>query len=450
MKLLSRISFIVDGIVFLNENICSSKSKYHFHSISRPLVKRGHAVRSVLVRGIKRRFPAVHRDLALFISTIAAVGFADSIFNSVFNNFLNDSFNLNSFNRTFLEFPRESGGFLVIFVSAALFFLRSRRLAVAATLAGAVGLVLMALFSVSFHWMFAWLFIFSLGQHMFMPLNTSISMELAHEGKTGRRLGQLNALRNAAAIAGSFMVFMGFKYFHFNFKASFLIAASFYLTGAMLLLSMKPGRAHPPALHLKLHKEYRLYYWLSILFGTRKQIFLTFAPWVLVTVFHQPTAILATLLTIAGIAGIVFQPYLGKAVDALGEKFVLGCEAFSLIFVCAGYGLSKSLFSEHVAFMIAAVCFIADQLLMSVGMARSTYLKKIAVKPEHITPTLTMAITLDHIFSITVALTGGIIWAKWGYQKVFLLGAGIAVVNLISVQFIRIKGKTKAGGAIAV
>jgi hypothetical protein len=47
-------------------------------------------------------------------------------------------------------------------------------------------------------------------------------------------------------------------------------------------------------------------------------------------------------------------------------------------------------------------------------------------------------------------LTGGIIWAKWGYQKVFLLGAGIAVVNLISVQFIRIKGKTKAGGAIAV
>jgi len=56
------------------------------------------------------------------------------------------------------------------------------------------------------------------------------------------------------------------------------------------------------------------------------------------------TAILATLLTIAGIAGIVFQPYLGKAVDALGEKFVLGCEAFSLIFVCAGYGLSKSSF----------------------------------------------------------------------------------------------------------
>jgi len=84
---------------------------------------------------------------------------------------------------------------------------------------------------------------------------------------------------------------------------------------------------------------------------------------------------------------------------------------------------------------------------MSVGMARSTYLKKIAVKPEHITPTLTMAITLDHIFSITVALTGGIIWAKWGYQKVFLLGAGIAVVNLI---FRRVIGKGTLNGVSAL
>ena len=91
----------------------------------------------------------------------------------------------------------------------------------------------------------------------------------------------------------------------------------------MLLFSMKPGNADPPALHFKFHREYRLYYWLSILFGTGKQIFLTFAPWVLVTVFKQPTAILATLLTIAGIfRGNLFQPILGKN-DSWGERTVL-------------------------------------------------------------------------------------------------------------------------------
>lgn len=369
------------------------------------------------------------------------MAFADSIFNSVFNNFLNETFTIDSFNRTFLEFPRESGGFLVVFVSATLFFVRSRRMAFAAILCGAVGLTMMALFSVTFHWMFAWLFLFSLGQHLFMPLNTSIAMELAEKGKTGRRLGQLNAIRNTAAIFGSFFIFLGFKYFHFNFKASFLIAASFYLVSAMLLFSMKPGYAHPPKLHLKFHREYRLYYWLSILFGTRKQIFLTFAPWVLVTVFQQPTAILATLITIAGISGILFQPVLGRAIDSWGERTVLALEAFFLIFICMGYGLSRNAFSPQTALFIACVCFVADQLLMSVNMARATYLKKIAVHPSHITPTLTMSITLDHIFSISIALLGGVVWAKWGYQTVFMCGAGIAVLNLVSAMFIKVKGR---------
>jgi len=387
---------------------------------------------------IRAQFPGLHRDMALFMSSILMVGFSDGIFNSVFNNFLNDTFRLDSFYRTFLELPREMGGFLVIFVSAALFFVRTRRLALVSVLCGAAGMAMMALFSVTFHWMFVWLFFYSLGQHMFMPLNTGIGMELAAEGKTGRRLGQINAVRNASLIVGSFFILIGFRYLRFTFTISFLIAAACLTVASTMLFFMNPVHAHPPALHLKLHREYRLYYWLSILFGTRKQIFLTFAPWVLVTVFHQPTAMLATLFTVAGIAGILFQPLLGRAIDALGEKTVLSLEAFVLIFVCAGYGFARDLFPERVAFGIACVCFVADQLLMSVNMARATYLKKIALHPDHVTPTLTMSVSLDHVFSISLALAGGLLWSRFGYQAVFLCGAGIAVLNLVSAQFIRI------------
>ncbi|HEX7509752.1 MAG TPA: hypothetical protein VF335_00495, partial [Chitinivibrionales bacterium] len=135
----------------------------------------------------------------------------------MFNNFLSETFSLNGFQRTFLELPRELPGFSVIFVSAALYFVRSRRFAVFAMVCGAAGLTLMALFSVTFHWMFAWLFIFSLGQHLFMPLSTSITMELSREGKTGKRLGQFNAVRNLTMVVGSFFVVLGFKYMHFTF-----------------------------------------------------------------------------------------------------------------------------------------------------------------------------------------------------------------------------------------
>jgi predicted MFS family arabinose efflux permease len=128
---------------------------------------------------------------------------------------------------------------------------------------------------------------------------------------------------------------------------------------------------------------------------------------------------------------------LGKAIDKLGERLILSAEAVILVFVCIGYGFSKAMFSETAAMFVVFACYIIDQLLISVSMARATYLQKIAVKPEDVTQTLTMGVSIDHIFSIAVAVSGGFIWLKWGYQYVFLLGAIIAVINFFSA--LRIK-----------
>ena len=48
-------------------------------------------------------------------------------------------------------------------------------------------------------------------------------MELAAEGRTGRRLGQFSAVANVSAIIGSVAIFVGFKYFHLNFRMSYLV-----------------------------------------------------------------------------------------------------------------------------------------------------------------------------------------------------------------------------------
>jgi len=48
-----------------------------------------------------------------------------------------------------------------------------------------------------------------------------------------------------------------------------------------------------------------------------------------------------------------------------------------------------------------------------------------------------MGVTIDHFFSISVAIIGGFIWIKWGYQYVFLLGAIIAVINFFSALRVR-------------
>lgn len=369
------------------------------------------------------------RELTLFAGASLALGTATSIMDSTFNNFLNETFSLSGFQRSFLEFPRELPGFLVVFVSALLWFLCSRRLGGVAMLLGAAGALLVGFASSNYAVMVIWLFIYSMGQHIFLPLSSTIGMELAHEGQAGRRLGQLNAVRNFATILGSFLVFVGFKYLGFTFQHTFALAAIALVVAAILMFSMTPEKKNAPRTYLQLHREYRLYYLLAVLAGSRKQIFLTFAPWVLVTVFKQPTQLIATLMTIGGIIGILFQPFLGRMVDRLGERTVLAGEAVLLVFVCLGYGFSRLVFPAQAAFWITCACYLLDQMLMSVGMARSTYMKKTALDPAHVQPALTAGVTIDHVFSITTALVGGVIWNTWGYQYVFLLGVAIALVN---------------------
>jgi predicted MFS family arabinose efflux permease len=289
--------------------------------------------------------------------------------------------------------------------------------------------------------MIVWLFIYSMGNHLFMPLASTIGMELAREGQDGRRLGQINSIRNFATILGSFSVALGFKYLGFTFQHTFAIAAVLLGIAAFLFFMMQPKPIVERRGFLQLHKEYRLFYILNVLSGARKQLFITFAPWVLVNVMNQPTQIMATLFTIGGVIGIIFQPLLGWAIDKLGERTVLASEAVILVFVCFGYGFAKSFLTADTAFLVVCGCFLIDQMIFSVSMARATYMKKIAVQPDHIQPALTAAVTIDHVFSISAALLGGLVWNAYGFQYVFLFGAVIAIINFFTALRVKLPSR---------
>jgi predicted MFS family arabinose efflux permease len=387
---------------------------------------------------ITTRLASAPRELKLFAFASLVMGMSYSMFDSTFNNYLNEKFALTGFQRSFLEFPRELPGLLTVFVTAMLWFLCSRRLGGLAMALGVVGVLLIGFAAPNYAFLVVWLFVYSLGQHLFMPIASGIGMELANVGQTGRRLGQLNAIRNLAAIFGSFIIVIGFKYLGFTFQLTFVLVGVGLAVASSLMFSMKPAVPQPAKDFLKLRKEYRLYYILALLYGSRKQLFITFAPWVLVTVFKQPTSTLATLITIGGVVGIIFQPFLGWMIDHLGERFVLAGEAILLIFVCLGNGFAKTLLPPNVAFILVCACYLVDGMLMSVGMARSTYIKKIARDDSHVQPALTAAITIDHIFSISVALLGGLIWNRFGYQYVFLMGACIALINLFAALQVKV------------
>jgi predicted MFS family arabinose efflux permease len=195
-----------------------------------------------------------------------------------------------------------------------------------------------------------------------------------------------------------------------------------------------------------------------MLYGARKQIFLTFGPWVLVEVFRQPVTTMSLLFFIVAVIGIFVKPWIGHLIDKVGERFVLSAEACLFFLTCLGYSLAENLFPPAIAILFIYICYITDFTLDSVGMARITYMKKIALNPEDISPSLSLGTSLDHVVTIFLPILGGLAWTRagaGGYKYVFLAGAVIAFANFVSSRMIQIpSAKTRlreaGGGQLAV
>ncbi len=384
------------------------------------------------------------RDFVLFLLASAVLGISQSIDTSFFNNFLNDSYHLTISQRTFLEIPREFPGFAVVFMTGLLFSLGDVRTAAIANLLGGLGALGLAFWSPEYLPMIGWLTIYSMGQHLFMPMSNSIVMNLAHESQMGKRLGQINSVNTAVFLITSLVTALLFRHIKIDYHLAFSLAAVGFFVSAVLILSMKPTHSGKRVgKRFVLRKEYKVFYALSILFGARKQIFITFGPWVLIKVFDQGVGTFAILsFFIAGL-GIFFKPFIGHLIDNVGERFVLAGEAVSLIFICLGYAFTKGIFENlglgNIALYVICALFVLDQMLAAVSMARATYLKKIALSAEDVSPTLSMGITIDHVVSMFVPFLGGFIWTVLGYEYVFIGGAIIATLNLLLTTRIKTK-----------
>jgi predicted MFS family arabinose efflux permease len=166
-------------------------------------------------------------------------------------------------------------------------------------------------------------------------------------------------------------------------------------------------------------------------------VFLTFAPWVLIRIYHKDAQTIAGLLLGASVVGIFFKPWLGRMIDRVGERVIIMGESLVLILVCLGYGLAGHLGIGRYAIYLVYLCFILDQLLFAVNMARATYLHKNLVREDDLTPTLAMGTSMDHVVSMTVPILGGLLWEIYGYESTFYVAALIAIINLVVATWIK-------------
>lgn len=378
------------------------------------------------------------RDFNLFLIVGVFAGIASGINSTVFNNFLSDVFKITAEGRGIVEFPRELPGMLIVVVLGLLSFLGDIRTGVVGMILASIGMLGLGKFSPTFASMLIWLMILSLGTHIFMPISPGIGMSLSQKEKYGVRLGQFNAYGLGATIIGYAIVWMGFKYLGLTYRGAFLIASVSYLFAAFFLGLMNPKKPEIKKIKFVFRKKYTLYYCLSIVNGARKQIFLTFAPWVLIQIYHLTPPVFAVLGLITSVVSILSRTIIGNAIDKRGERFVLSVEAILLIILCIGYTFAADIAPASVAVFIIAGCYIIDNSLGAVEMARSTYVKKIALYPEDVTPTLSAGTSFDHVIAMSVPFLGGILWVSMGYKYVFIVAAFIALLNFFMSLKIKI------------
>jgi len=379
----------------------------------------------------------------IFLTGVACSALAGPFYDSCFNNYLSDVYELGPRTRSDLEFPREMPGFLVAVSAGALSSLPETRVSAIAALAAGAGMIGFAVLGVRRRWhlMLACMVTQSAGIHLGMPTNSSIGLSLARRNQEGRRLGQISLVRAAAAVAGFGLAWLLLRLSGHSYRLAFVAAAVGYCLAGVVLLTMHPtvGTVRRPK--ATVHRRYWLYYVLTTLFGARKQIFITFGPWVLITVYGQPATTIASLLLVGSICGVFVQPTVGRLIDHVGERRILMADALLLMVVCAGYGFADLLGLQDRTIWVLYACFVLDNLLFSVGMARATYLKKIAVQPDHVGSSLALGVTLDHAVSMTIPMVGGRSWERFGakgYRTVFAGAACIAVLMLVFTSMIRI------------
>ncbi|MDR2510643.1 MAG: MFS transporter [Spirochaetaceae bacterium] len=394
-------------------------------------------------------FSGVYRDgakPARFLCSLIVAGIAYGLYRGVQDNYLVEVLKITPFERGIVEFFRELPGLLVVLILAAMWKLSESRIfkiGLSIMLAGIGGL----LFSPSVKlFVVICMVIFSAGEHIIMPVKSTISLDLAQSGKGGASLGITSTINNLGNIAGYLIVTLIFFIFsRFGFKRADAIefrvvfAAAFMLMAASVLISAAIKETSLKAARRRFYfaRKFSKYYMLEVFYGARKQIFLTFAPFVLISVYGANTSVIASLLAICALTGMLFSPVIGRLTDRLGYKFIMVADTLILIAVCFLYGFSHHIFPMEIAFIVVCVNFVLDSILSLGSMATNVYVQSIASSPEEITATISTGISVNHFISIFIALTGGYIWKVTGIEVLFSLSALLGAVNSVYAATIK-------------
>ena len=398
------------------------------------------------MKKIKDIFRAESSYKMLLVS-ILIMGLAYGLYKGMLDNYLAEVVKMGEMDRGVTEFFREVPGILLVFILAVFYMLSAESLYKIGAVIMLIGMAMHAILPADKVLVTLAICMYSLGEHIQLGMKSTLMMGYAKPDRGGAALGVQSSVNQVGTLAGYLVIVLAFALVTQNqpYQLFFVLSALLSALGVFCSLRIKGNsRADAHKRRFYFHKKYNKYYMLEMFYGARKQVFITFGPYVLILFYGANAATISLLFAVSAIVCFFASPMVGRMIDKLGYKVIMVADTLILVIVCFFYGFAHHIFPKDVAFIICCVNYVLDAVISLASMASNVYVKDLSDNAEEVKATISTGVSINHVITIFIALFGGWIWETLGIETLFVASAVLGLCNSAYAATVKTKKQLMA------
>ena len=368
----------------------------------------------------------------LFFLSLLTAGISYGIYKGVIDNYLAEVVAIGELDRGVVEFFRELPGLVLVVILAVLYTFSAEKLYQLGAVIMLLGMGMLSVVSPTKILVTLAICIHSLGEHIQLGMKSTMSLEYSRPGCGGPALGYQSAVSQIGTLVGYGVIIVSFLFLGDRkpFRVFFLISA-LVLAVSMFTSFGLTSQSQTDAAKRRFYfrRKYAKYYMLEVFYGARKQVFLTFGPYVLILFYGASASVISLLFAASAILSFFLSPVVGRIIDRLGYKIVMVADTLILVLVCVCYGFAHHVFPKEIAFYVCCVNYVLDSIISLASMGSNVYVQDISDNSDQVKATISTGISVNHMISVVIALFGGWIWSKLGIETLFILSAVLGLCN---------------------
>ena len=380
------------------------------------------------------------QNYKFLLLSLLITGLSYGLYKGMLDNFLAEIVHMGEMDRGIAEFFREIPGILLVLILATFYMFSAETMYKIGALVMMVGMGMHAVLPPSKFLMILAICVYSLGEHIQIGMKSTLTLSYARPGCGGSALGIQGSISQIGTLGGYLVVIAVFSLTAAASNYTILFGAAAVLAGLSLLCTLKITGSNETDSNKRrfyFHKKYTKYYMLEMFYGARKQVFLTFGPYVLILFYGANAAMVSLLFALSAIACFFASPLVGRIIDKVGYKTVMVADTLILVVVCFFYGFAHHLFPRDIAFIVCCINYILDAVISQASMAANVYVQELADSPDETKATISTGVSINHGITIFIALFGGWIWQTLGIEILFIASAILGLCNSAYAATIR-------------